>query len=385
MVLGNSMLIPLLPRLKEAMDLTLAEVGLLITAFSLPAGLTIPLAGLLSDRFGRKAILVPALAVYGLGGALAGLAILAVGRPYFWVLLARVIQGVGAGGTYQLAMALTGDLYQQAARVRYLGLLETGNGVGKAVSPILGAALGLISLALPFFVYGFLSWPAAAAVALLVRERPRRRQVPGWRAYFQTVWQVLSARGQAVVPSFLAGMGCLFVLFGTLSYASDLLELRYGLRGMGAGLALAVPVGVMAFTSYLAGNYLGERLDRLAQGIALGLLAVAVSLALLTADLALLPLLLALLPLGAGTGMVLPAVNTVVTGLVAQEERGLVTCLYGALRFFGVALGPPAFGMVLLLGRTSFFGTASLAVALLAVLAAVLIRPRAVVPPELSH
>ncbi|NMA71676.1 MAG: MFS transporter, partial [Firmicutes bacterium] len=72
MVLGNSMLIPVLPAMGHALDVSPVQVGLLITAFSVPAGLLIPLAGALADRYGRKIIMVPALMLYGLGGLLAG-------------------------------------------------------------------------------------------------------------------------------------------------------------------------------------------------------------------------------------------------------------------------------------------------------------------------
>ena len=73
MVLGNSMLIPVFPQMKEAMNLTQFQVGLIITFFSLPAGILIPFAGFLSDRFGRKIIIVPALFLYGFGGLVSGL------------------------------------------------------------------------------------------------------------------------------------------------------------------------------------------------------------------------------------------------------------------------------------------------------------------------
>lgn len=68
MVLGNSMLIPVLPQMKKAMALSQFQVGLIVTFFSIPAGILIPLAGFLSDRCARKPIMVPALFVYGLGG-----------------------------------------------------------------------------------------------------------------------------------------------------------------------------------------------------------------------------------------------------------------------------------------------------------------------------
>ena len=75
MVLGNSMLIPVFPQMKKAMDLTQFQVGLIVTFFSVPAGILIPLAGFLSDRLGRKPIMVPALFIYGLGGLICGFAL----------------------------------------------------------------------------------------------------------------------------------------------------------------------------------------------------------------------------------------------------------------------------------------------------------------------
>ena len=118
MVLGNSMLIPVLPVIKKALHVNLSQVGLLITVFSIPAGIVIPFAGLLSDRIGRKAVMVPALIVYGFGGILAGLAGVLVKQSYYLLLGARVIQGIGAGGTYQLAMALAGEIGRASCRER---------------------------------------------------------------------------------------------------------------------------------------------------------------------------------------------------------------------------------------------------------------------------
>src|SRR5690606_30271034 len=91
MVLGNSMLIPVLPAMGHALDVIPVQVGLLITAFSVPAGLLIPLAGALADRYGRKIIMVPALMLYGLGGLLAGTAALWLAKPVPYLLGARIL------------------------------------------------------------------------------------------------------------------------------------------------------------------------------------------------------------------------------------------------------------------------------------------------------
>src|SRR5690554_3720473 len=66
MVLGNSLFIPVLPAIQNALNISKVQVSLLITLFSVPAGIVIPLAGFLSDRFGRKKVIIPALILYAL-------------------------------------------------------------------------------------------------------------------------------------------------------------------------------------------------------------------------------------------------------------------------------------------------------------------------------
>ncbi|PSR33015.1 MAG: MFS transporter, partial [Sulfobacillus thermosulfidooxidans] len=116
MVLGNSMLIPVLPKMMKVMHLSLFQVGLLITIFSIPAGIIIPFAGALSDHVGRRVIMTPALLVYGIAGLGAGISAWIIPHPYPWIMGFRLLQGIGAGGTYQLAMAVAGDMFQSEKR-----------------------------------------------------------------------------------------------------------------------------------------------------------------------------------------------------------------------------------------------------------------------------
>ena len=123
MVLGNSMVIPVLPEIKSAFGLSDFQLSLIITLFSVPAGLIIPLAGFLSDHYGRKKIIIPSLVLYGLGGLVAGLGALMLQERAFSVILAgRVLQGIGAAGTAPIAMALCGDLFSGKERSKTLGL-----------------------------------------------------------------------------------------------------------------------------------------------------------------------------------------------------------------------------------------------------------------------
>jgi len=274
MVLGNSMLIPVLPAMRQAMGLSPAQTGLIITAFSVPAGLMIPLAGFLADRFGRKTVIIPSLIVYGLGGAVAAIAALVLESGAYWPLMAgRVIQGLGAAGTANIALALAGDLYAGAARGEALGLMEASNGLGKVVSPVLGAALGLITWFAPFVVFAVLTIPIALGVAFLARER-KPEEVRTACRYFGSILEVFREKGLALGAALLSGMVVLFLLFGVLFYLSEILETRFNLVGVTKGFVLALPVLASAVTAFISGTYLQKLGRRGLVVVGLGLITV---------------------------------------------------------------------------------------------------------------
>ncbi len=386
MVLGNSMLIPVLPAIQKALDVSLLQVGLLITAFSIPAGLTIPFAGMLSDHVGRKIVMVPALIIYGTGGLLAGAAaLLFKENAYPYILGARIIQGIGAGGTYQLAMALSGDLIQDNERAQVLGLLEAANGLGKVVSPLAGAAIALIAWYMPFFVYGILALPIALAILFIAKEANAKQQAQPLSSYFTNLLQILKDKGVNLGIAFLCGLIVFFSLFGLLSYFSDLLEKTFHLQTFHRGLIIAVPVLAMAVTSYIFGIVLKQQMVKIMKGTILG------GLALVALGLFCFPLgdgivtktIFATL-IGTGTGMALPALNTLITSSAPTSERGLVTCLYGTVRFFGVAIGPPLFSFATKYGAPLIFWSNVGCVAGIAVLAFFFIQPQQILPESLK-
>ncbi|KUO53246.1 MAG: MFS transporter [Desulfitibacter sp. BRH_c19] len=385
MVLGNSMLIPLLPAMRAEMNLTLFQVGLIITAFSVPAGIVIPIAGYFSDQLGRKVIIAPALIIYGAGGLIAGASALLMAQPYIIIMVGRVIQGIGAGGTYQLAMALTGDIFQSNERAKALGILEAANGLGKVVSPITGAALGLLIWFAPFFAYGFLAIPIAFAVWFMVKEPEKsQKQKVSKSQYLKELKTIFKDKGMSLLACFLAGSVVLFILFGVLSYISDILEQQYQIRGIAAGLLIAIPVASMAVTAYLSGLILQKQIGNVLKYVTLGGLTVlGVSMAIIAFVTNIYFLFVALVVMGIGTGSVLPAINTLITSAAETSERGIITCLYGSTRFFGVAMGPPTFGLVTEIGKLPLFLGASGLVIVSIVLGFILIKSKALLPPKL--
>lgn len=351
MVLGNSMLIPVLPSMKSELKITQLEVGLLITVFSFPAGIVIPFAGVLSDHIGRKAIITPALIVYGIGGLIAGFAAMLLKEPYYIILIGRIIQGIGAGGTYQLAMALTGDIFKSSERVKALGYLEASNGLGKVVSPLLGAAIGLISWYAPFFVYGVMSIPIAFAVWFVVKEPKESLKRQSYMEYKTSLKEVYEEKAVPLATCFFAGMISLFVLFGMLSYYSDLLESSFKIDGFLKGIIIAGPVFAMAVLSFSLGIFLENNDKYMKSFIISGLVLIVLGQVLFAIFSSFWMLFIAVVLIGAGVGGVLPPVNTFITSAVSTKRRGVVTCLYGTVRFFGVAIGPPLYSYIEDLGK----------------------------------
>ncbi|RKD24030.1 MFS transporter [Ammoniphilus oxalaticus] len=361
MVLGNSMIVPILPTMEKELKLTQFQVSLMITAFSLAAALIIPFVGYLSDRYGRKKIIVPALILYGLGGIAAGLAAWLMKQPYLIILIARIIQGIGAAGTAPIAMALIGDLYSGAEESKALGAIEATNGLGKVLSPVIGSLIALLIWYAVFFAFPILCFITAVAVWFAIKEKKTSEPKP-FRQYAADLKQIFKKQGSWLVPAFLVGSTGLFILFGVLFYLSDILEAKFKVDGIKKGLILAIPLMGMVTTSYVTGAKIGQDKLLMRKVMLTGLLFLLISMV-VVAFFKQIYILIGLLTLGSiGTGLLLPCLNTLITGAVPQSERGMITSLYNSLRFLGVAIGPPVFGWLMGIShRTLFFSVAGLA------------------------
>lgn len=376
MVLGNSMLIPVLPAIKEALDLSQLKVSMIITAFSVP-GLLIPVAGFLSDRIGRKAVIIPGLILYGLGGVTAGLAaIFLQDNAFSWIIGGRIIQGIGAAGTTPIAMALTGDLFAGPGRSKSLGIVEAANGMGKVLSPVLGAAIGLITWYAAFLFFPAIVVPIVIGMWLLVKEPGNKRQQQSVSQYAGAIKKIFHKKSAMLLTSFLGGMTALLILFGILFFLSDYLEKSVGIYGIMKGFALVVPVLFMSVTSFITGMLLKKKVKLMKWLAVTGLGLIAASLFSLNFYQNIYFFFVGISITGTGTGLLLPCLNTIITSTVDSAERGLVTSIYGSVRFLGVAAGPPLFGYLMDQGNAYMYWGGSALAGITAVATVFLIRIR---------
>ncbi|MGK9429727.1 MFS transporter [Bacillus atrophaeus] len=351
LTLGNSMLIPILPQMKSELHLSQFQVSLVITVFSITAAVFIPIVGYLADRFSRKKIIIPCLFLYGIGGLIAGF----FHQSFPLIMAGRALQGLGAAGTGPIAMALSADLFKGAQESKVLGIVEASNGMGKVLSPIIGSLIALLVW------YGaFFAFPAFCALSILltwifIKEKKKEEEPPTIGKYAKGLLSVFKQEGRWLFTAYLAGATCLFTLFGILFYFSDVLEKTYDTDGVKKGLILAIPLLVMCVTSYITGSKIGQKQSLMKKLIVLGLALMTISYAALSFFEQLVLFISILVISSVGTGLVLPCINSFITGAVGKDRRGFVTSLYGSVRFLGVAIGPPIFGRLMEWSRPGMF------------------------------
>ncbi|MCQ6276108.1 MFS transporter [Bacillus sp. V3B] len=355
LVLGNSMLIPILPKMKAELDISQFQTSLIISVFSISAAIMIPLLGYLSDRFSRKAVVIPALILYGAGGILAGAAAAWFSNAYTWIIAGRVMQGIGAAGTTSMAMALSGDLFKGGEQSKVLGLVEASNGFGKVISPIIGSLLALIFWYAAFFAFPIFCLVSILLTIFFIKEKKKKKEPPSLGKYVKGLISVFKTEGRWLFVAYLAGATCLFTLFGILFYISDILEKDYQIDGILKGSILAIPLLFMTTTSYITGSKIGKNMKLMKKLIILGLLLMTISFSSLIFFTKLVPFFAVLAFSSIGTGLALPCINSFITGSVSAGQRGFVTSLYGSVRFLGVAIGPPVYGALMAWSRTGMF------------------------------
>ena len=346
MTLGNSMLIPILPAMKSSLELSQLQVSFTITVYSIAAAIFIPILGYFSDRFSRKVIIIPSLILTIIGGVIAGLGSSTL-NSYIWLLIGRVVQGIGAAGSAPIAMALTGDLFKGEEQSRVLGILESSNGLGKVLSPILGSLFGLIVWYSIFYAIPVLSLVALILTWIFIKEKGYREAPPPFRKYFHGLLNVFKLEGRWLFICYLAGGVCLFTLFGILFFLSDVLEEKHKIEGVIKGVILAIPLLVMVTTAYLTGSKIGKNLEKMKLWMLIGFGLMTASYILLAFFGKLIPFLAILSISSVGAGLILPCVNSLITGSVGKSKRGFVTSLYNSVRFIGVAIGPPVFARLM--------------------------------------
>jgi DHA1 family tetracycline resistance protein-like MFS transporter len=165
--IGMTIVMPLLPFLLEkyvsATDVAVI-MGALVSVFAISTFFAAPVFGALSDRYGRKSILLISLL-----GSVIGYIMLGIGGALWVLFLGRIIDGLTAGNQSALFAYIT-DSTEPHERGKWFGYIGGAIGLGFMIGPAIGGLLGSASITLPFFVTAGITIVSMLCIALLLPE-----------------------------------------------------------------------------------------------------------------------------------------------------------------------------------------------------------------------
>ncbi|GAB4073898.1 MFS transporter [Barrientosiimonas marina] len=348
MTLGNSMLIPVLPVMEQEVDISKLQSSYIITVYSVVAIFLIPVAGFLSDRFGRKVVIVPSLIITGIGGLAAALASQFMDNPFVVILLGRILQGIGSSGAFPIVIPLVGDIFKDDEEASAtLGIIETSNTIGKVLSPILGAALAAIVWYMPFYSIPVFCAISTIMVMFMIKSKSGEEEKTEFKEYVGFIKDAMKEHGKWLVAVFIIGAILMFILFGFLFYLSSILEEKYGYEGIWKGVLLAIPLLALSIASFITGHQIKDNLNVMKWVTFTGIVLAGASVAVIPLMDHPIYLLAIFLICGTGIGMALPCLDSLISTSLEKNVRGVITSLYSAMRYVGVAAGPPVIALMM--------------------------------------
>jgi DHA1 family multidrug resistance protein-like MFS transporter len=254
--LGFGVVIPIFPFYIEHLGGGGSELGLLVAVSALTELIFGPVWGSLSDRVGRKPILIIGMLGYAVALVLFGLA------TQMWMLFTfRALSGILSSATMASTMAYVGDSTSEKERGGGMGVLGAAGGLGLILGPGFGGWLARVSLATPFFVGAGISLVTVVLVAAFLPESlpadaRRSSQAQSAAVQMGQVWRALSsAIGFLLFLAFLASFGLanFEAVFGL--YALE--KFSYGPEQVGMILTVVGLVSTLGkvFTGALTGRW----------------------------------------------------------------------------------------------------------------------------------
>jgi len=211
--IGMTIVLPLFPFLLEkyvANTKIAATMSLLVSIFAICQFFAAPIFGTLSDRFGRKPILLISLL-----GSVIGYLLLGIGGALWILFLGRIIDGITAGNQSAL-FAYISDTTEPHERGKWFGYLGGANGLGFMVGPAIGGLLGAKSITLPFYVTAIITFISIVCIFIFVPEslttEKRTKQIT-WKSFntfthLNEIFSIKTAKSLIIMGAFFyIGLG----------------------------------------------------------------------------------------------------------------------------------------------------------------------------------
>jgi EmrB/QacA subfamily drug resistance transporter len=398
--LNMTLVAPALPTIVAELG-GIADYSWIPISAMLASTIVVPIAGKLSDIYGRKPLYMTGIVVFAVGSALSGVA------PNFWFLVfARFVQGAGMGFIMPLSQAIIGDIISPRERGKYQGMMGASFGLASIVGP---AAGGFITQNFSWRWLFFINIPFAvltlAVVAIWMHVPNERRKhaidvlgsitlsagitcallatVSGGNQYGWASWQIIGLYSGAaillaafvwferrapepVLPlglwkssiftlSNIAGMGVAMSMFGAIFFLPIFVQGVIGNSVTNSG-AILVPMLVAMVVTSIGSGQLISRTGRYKIPLLVGLAAMGAGFYMLstfdvntTNETAIEAMVL----IGLGLGVTMQTYTLVVQNSVSQSDMAVATSATQLSRSIGAAIGLAILGTILSQGLAS--------------------------------
>jgi len=335
-VLGIASVSPALPGIAEHFNLADEDFGLIISVFAIPGILLTPVLGFLSDKFGRKIVIVPALLLFGVAGFMCSVA-----ETFEMLLFFRFLQGVGAASLGALNVALIGDIFAGPDRPRIMGYNHSVLSIGTATFPIIGGILSGISYEYVFYM-PLVAIPIAIYV-LFFLDLDVKGKSHQTRLYFSSFLKLIKNRN--LLTLLIVSISLFIILMGPfITYVPYVAKERFALEPTFIGIILASMSISTSLTAYFLGKFLKRfqhesllKIGLLGYGLALGMIPLYSQWYMLFISTAI---------FGISHSFVLPNSQSMIIKFSDENNRALLMSFNRMLSQVGQALGPVLSGAV---------------------------------------
>lgn len=333
-MVGFGIIIPVMPFYAEEIGASPTELGLLMAVYSLMQLLFAPMWGRISDRIGRKPVIM--IGIFGLS---LSFFLMAVSTQLWMLFAARIFGGILSSANMPTVMAYVADITSEEDRGKGMGIIGAATGLGFIFGPAIGGIFSEASLHIPFYIAGTSSLLTFFFVMVILKESltPEHRKSK-------------TSKKTSLFKAFNGPVSILFILQLFVSLSLSGLEATFAyFASEKAGLG-AVKLGyifmIMGFASAIVqGGLVGRLTKKFGEGfvIQLGIIISAIGFALIIFINSFTTAALFLTIFGIGNGFIRPSVSSLLTKR-SGTGHGSTTGLLSSFDSLGRIAGPPLGG-----------------------------------------
>ncbi|MGF9696104.1 MFS transporter [Paenibacillus sp. MABNR03] len=340
-LLGQGMVIPILPEYLKEFNAAGAAAGYLIAAFGTAQFIFSPIGGQLSDRWGRKSMIISGLFLTVIADLLFALS---TTLPLLYI--ARFIGGIGIGLMVPANMAYVADITTPETRAKGMGYLGASMNLGMVLGPGLGGLIAELGIRAPYFFAGGLGLVATLLSLYMPETLPKEKRIPA-----NTLVRREPIRNQIMnsfrTPYFRYLLLILIMTFGLMNYETVyalFVEQKYGFDATKISLIITVGAVIGIIVQIWLLDILIKRLGEM-KLIRISLIMTAVALILMIIKINLVYLLIVSALFFAFNAFLRPTVSTLIAN-AAGDRQGYAAGLNTTYSSIGNIIGPLFAGLL---------------------------------------